>query len=64
MARRKYIEGMLTLVQRLNAEARRARIDQQIEKLREQRDAIDARLAADVEARLKAGELQMRERAA
>lgn len=64
MARRKYIEGMMTLVQRLNAEARLGRLNRRIEELNEQRRQIEARLAADIEARLKSGELVMRGRAA
>lgn len=64
MARRKYIEGMMTLVQRFNAEARLGRLNRRIEELDEQRKQIEARLAADVEARLKAGELTLRGRAA
>jgi outer membrane protein TolC len=64
MARRKYIEGMLTLVQRLNAEARLARLNRQIAKLEGQRKDVEARLAADIEARIASGELQARGRAA
>jgi hypothetical protein len=64
MARRKYIEGMLTLVQRLNAEARLARLNRRLAELEEQRVALEARLAADIEARIAAGELQARGRAA
>lgn len=60
----KRIQGMMTLIQRLNAEATLAHLNRRIEKLSEQREAVEAKLAADIEARLKSGELVVRGRAA
>lgn len=64
MASRNYVEGKLTLTQRLNAEARLARLNRRIEELYAQREQVLARLAADMDARVKTGELAVRGRAA
>lgn len=63
MASRNYVEGKLTLAQRLDAETRLARLDRRIAELSAQREQVLERLAADINARVQTGELTLRGRA-